>query len=64
MSEPPERRAQVRTRLPDDEPVGLIEPKPSAMSRKYRNLSRVIPELAMFPTDKQRKVAMRNASSI
>ena len=63
MSEPPERRAQVRTRLPDAEPVGL-EPKPSAMSRKYRNLSRVIPELAMFPTDKQRKVAMRNASSI
>ena len=63
MPEPPERRAQVRTRLPDDEPVGL-EPKPAAMSGKYRNLSRVIPELAMFPTDKQRKVAMRNASSI
>lgn len=59
MSEPPERRA----RLPDDEAVGL-EPKPSAMSRKYRNLCRVFPELVMFPTDEQRKVAMRNASSI
>lgn len=63
MSEPPERRTQVPTRLPDDEPVGL-EPKPSAMSRKYRDLSRVFPELAMFPIDKQRKVAMRNASSL
>ena len=63
MSEPSERRAQVPTRLSNDEHVGL-EPKPTAMSRNYPYLRRVIPELALFPTDKHRKVAMRNALSL
>jgi len=43
---------------------GGSEPLSSTMSRRYRRLSRFVPEIALFETDGQCKAAMRRASSV
>ena len=63
MPEPPERSPNVHKRVPEDGATGP-GPAPSVMSRKYRDLNRILPELAIFRSDNQRKSAMRKASSL
>ncbi|MCH7591627.1 MAG: protein kinase [Planctomycetes bacterium] len=56
-------KRQVRPHIADAH-QDVPEPLSSTMSPRYQRLSRLIPEVALFETDEQRKAAMRRASSI